>query len=71
MLAAFKRREQHPQYDPFKSDVFSLGMTGLELATFTKPTKCYDMMNYMININEVKERLTRVSSRYYRLDIKI
>ena len=40
-------------YDPYKSDVFCLGLVALEMATLDNITSIYDTANYSINMNNL------------------
>jgi len=46
-------KDLNPKHDPFKSDIFSLGLTLLEAATLVKSSSVYDFRNYTINYNAI------------------
>lgn len=60
------RKTQLHAYDPFKGDVFSMGMLLLEVATLEDSMDIYDYQYFSINQNEILRRLNVVCLRYSR-----
>jgi len=49
-------------FNPYKADVFTLGMNLLEVATYENCSKCYNL--YDVNENMIAEILSKVKARY-------
>lgn len=58
LLKSLAIRENRPFYDFWKGDIYSLGMTILEVTTFGNCYNCYDWNNYII-INQFIEELLK------------
>jgi len=63
-MNALGRRELKPEHNVFKSDVYSLGMTMIEVCCLFTSRSCYDYGNYKIQKNIIEELLARARSRY-------
>jgi serine/threonine protein kinase len=64
LLKSLLRRELRPQHNPFKSDVFSLGMTMLECCALLTARSCYEYEQGRINYEVVRDFLQNASSQY-------
>ncbi|KRW99514.1 Protein kinase-like domain [Pseudocohnilembus persalinus] len=65
LVQCIRVQEQlHTGYNFFKSDVFSAGMTILELCTLEDSGDCYDLDNKTIKYDIVQERMIKVQERY-------
>ena len=64
LLLAASINEMKPRHDPFKSDVFSLGMTILEISTLQKVRNCYDYYSFKIKYDFVQNLIAQVRSKY-------
>lgn len=54
-------RADSPKHDPFKSDVFALGMLILDLALFEWSGDVYNQADYTINTKILEDKLNRLS----------
>eukprot|EP00825_Cyclidium_porcatum_P019734 TRINITY_DN2249_c0_g1_i3.p1 TRINITY_DN2249_c0_g1~~TRINITY_DN2249_c0_g1_i3.p1 ORF type:complete len:424 (+),score=55.34 TRINITY_DN2249_c0_g1_i3:76-1347(+) len=63
-LEALSRREMHPAANPSKSDVFSLGMTMLEVCSLFTSRSCYDFQTFKINWVVVDQLFQTCRQRY-------
>lgn len=63
-MASLKERDLKPQHDFWKSDVFSLGITLLEIATLCEPGLCYDWTAYKVNYKMIDDLLIFARSKY-------
>ena len=61
---AVKKRRAKPIEDEYKADVFSLGLTLLECATFKQSSQIYDWNNFTLNLSIFSNRLLEVKERY-------
>lgn len=64
LLANLQKYELRPKHDPWKSDVFSLGMTVLHAATLNSCDRLYDWASNSIDYEELGERLASLRPRY-------
>ena len=64
LLSELSKGVLNPDHNPFKSDIYSLGMTILEMATLEKSRECYNFSNYSINEQLLNSRLSSVQTRY-------
>jgi hypothetical protein len=53
-------------YDPFKGDVFSVGMVVLEAAMLEDSSTLYDYSRFVIDRAEISNRLRSITYRYSR-----
>ncbi|CAD8067168.1 unnamed protein product [Paramecium sonneborni] len=56
--------EVQPQHNPFKSDVYSLGMTMLHLTTLNNCDECYDLPRSKVLHQQVQRRLQQIESSF-------
>lgn len=49
LMKCLSRREKLPVHNPYKSDVWSIGLTILEMATLLSIDDCYDWENCTIS----------------------
>ena len=63
-LKKIKKKNLAIFYDYQKSDVFSLGIVLLEIASLTNITDCYNLENLTINEKNINKLLFRVKSYY-------
>jgi hypothetical protein len=64
VFASAKKQKSVPDHNPSKSDVFSLGMTLLEMGTLVSIRKCYDFDNFAMRENEIKTLLKSIGGLY-------
>jgi len=65
LIRAYAKKEVNPQYDVYKADVYSLGMTLLQAATLRDPHKnYYDWITKEVNSNAIEKGLKDVETRY-------
>lgn len=64
LLENLQTSELRPQHNPWKSDVFSLGMTILHAATLTNCEKLYNWNNHTLDLEELGERVAALRPRY-------
>lgn len=53
---------EKPKIDPYKSDMFTLGLNLLEVATFTNCSKCYNL--YEVDTDKLREITEILKNRY-------
>lgn len=64
-LRAYAKREPNPEYDVYRADVFSLGVTLLHAATLKDPnTHIYDWVSKEFNYKSVERLFEELRSRY-------
>ena len=59
-----RRKKKIISQNGYKADVFSLGMTFIEMATLEKISQCYDWEKCEINLNMLEDRLIEIKRRY-------
>ena len=64
LLENLQRYELRPKHNPWKSDVFSFGMTLLHAASLTSCDRLYDWNNQTIDFEELGEKLASLRPRY-------
>lgn len=64
LLKSLKEHNLKPTHDQYKSDIYSLGCTMLELATMSKLTNVFDYANSTINENEINKRMFLLAKKY-------
>jgi len=64
LLENLQRYELRPKHNPWKSDVFSLGMTLLHAATLNSCDRMYDWNSQTLDFEELGERLASLRPRY-------
>lgn len=64
LLKSLAIRENRPFYDFWKGDIYSLGMTILEVTTFGNCYNCYDWNNHIIINQFIEELLKSARTRY-------
>jgi hypothetical protein len=60
ILQCLKYKKSSPDHDPFKSDVFSLGISILCLCTLDRFERFYDYYNYTIDYNYALSNFRRM-----------
>ena len=64
-MKAYQRKESNPDYDVYRSDVYSLGMTLLEAASLREPeSNFYDWTNLEIQHKTINRALQDLDSVY-------
>ncbi|CAD8149752.1 unnamed protein product [Paramecium pentaurelia] len=56
--------EVQPQHNPYKSDVYSLGMTMLHLSTLNNCDDCYDIPKLKVLLQQVQRRLQQIETTF-------
>ncbi|CAK75462.1 unnamed protein product (macronuclear) [Paramecium tetraurelia] len=56
--------EVQPQHNPYKSDVYSLGMTMLYLSTLNNCNDCYDIHKLRVIVQQVQRRLQQMETSF-------
>ncbi|CAD8152519.1 unnamed protein product [Paramecium pentaurelia] len=56
--------EMQPQHNPYKSDVYSLGMTMLHLSTLNNCDDCYDIPRSKVLHQQVQRRLQQIEPSF-------
>ncbi|CAD8155399.1 unnamed protein product [Paramecium octaurelia] len=56
--------EVQPQHNPYKSDVYSLGMTMLYLSTLDNCNDCYDIPKLRVVVQQVQRRLQQMETQF-------
>jgi hypothetical protein len=64
LLNGLQNRNPEPAYNPFKADVFSMGMTLLEAGTMSNVAMCYNESNFTLNTAQIQVLLGQLSQRY-------
>lgn len=64
MLNALKAKDMRMKYDEFLSDVFSLGMTMLQVASLRPSSTFYDWKNFEIKWDKMEDALTGLLANY-------
>ena len=64
LLAELRQRNLAPEYNPFRSDVFSLGVTSLLAATLNLKSGVYNNAEYTVNWDVVNTLLIQARSLY-------
>lgn len=64
LIDAIGTQNWTPQFDKYKSDVFSLGMVMLEIAHMKPMDECYDYSNFRINWDKVNLYLESLKQKY-------
>jgi hypothetical protein len=49
LLAKLKHRDHNPVHNPYKNEVFSLGMSLIEAVNFSDISKCYENGDFIVN----------------------
>jgi len=49
LISSLQRREMNPSHNVFKSDIYSFGMTILEMCSMIESSNYYNMFSYQIN----------------------
>lgn len=63
-LKALKENEWQPNHDPFKSDVFCLGVTFLEMITLKNSNKIFEFEKHLIFDDEIISKINEIKDRY-------
>ncbi len=63
-MKCLEKKEEEPVIDEVKADVFSLGMTMLEICSLYSSKSCYDFPGYQIKFNYVEEILGKLKEFY-------
>ncbi|KRW98280.1 Protein kinase-like domain [Pseudocohnilembus persalinus] len=64
LMNYLKHKDQDPDYNEFKSDVWSLGMTMLEICTLNPSIQCYDYESFNISFQVIQNLLSRAGQFY-------
>ena len=64
-LRFYANHDSKPEYNVYKADVFSLGMTFLYASTLVRPnTVCYDWSQHSVNIRGIQDLFKKIEGRY-------
>lgn len=63
-MRCLARREKLPVHNPYKSDVWSIGLTILEMASLLSIDDCYNWDDCTISYTVIQELLSRVQQKY-------
>mmetsp|Transcript_36444 Transcript_36444/g.56572 ORF Transcript_36444/g.56572 Transcript_36444/m.56572 type:complete len:97 (+) Transcript_36444:525-815(+) len=55
LIKELAKKKKNPQYNYFKADVYSFGMSMLAAANLSSGTECYDYFNKQIRENVVND----------------
>lgn len=64
LLTALIKGDQKPTHDFWKSDIYSLGMTMLEVMTLNSCLMCYDWNNFKVQHPMIDSLISDARSRY-------
>lgn len=64
LFEQLKKRVFKPRDNPFKSDVYSMGITLLHAGTLRDPQACYDFKTFTMNRTELDNSLAEINRRY-------
>ena len=64
LMKSLQKQEIKPKHDPYKSDVFSLGMVLLNAATLQSCDRLYEWDNFTIDQREVDQRINALDNKY-------
>ena len=53
-----------PLHNPYKSDIFTLGMIVLQMATLENCDDCYDFSNFSLKYDEINKKLGSLKNKY-------
>lgn len=63
-LEYLRNKSNNPNYDQYKSDVFSLGMTLIHACNLDNPIDCYDYSKKVLNRTYLENHLQAVQNQY-------
>ena len=64
LMKSLQRQEMKPKHNPYKSDVFSLGMVLLQAANLQSCDRLYKWDNFTIDQKEVNQRIDSLQATY-------
>ncbi len=67
LLTQAYNKKMKPSHDPYRSDVFSLGITLLELANLAQPAEYYDKDTFSLNGGQIERTLSILSTRFQNI----
>lgn len=64
LMKSLEKDLVQPLHNPFKSDIFTLGMIVLHLATLENCDLCYDFISYQVKYEEIHKKLAILRKKY-------